>query len=254
MQILAGQPDHRRDQPRQLGPAGVGGVVVDIAGERGQQRMRAGRVVTPSLSRQIRCQLHETRALARTAMVAPRQNRDQLRHRSLVTGHGHLHSADRPAMTSLRPFDTRQHPALARWALPPGTPVTAGELNGHAAGHLPPRADNVADRDCLRPPIPCQQTQPADRAVRPAHRRPVAHREHGHPAAHPDRCSYALSRPSYAEIRRVCCLLRGGQDREGPLLTEGRLLSGHGIQQRAGRGARGGRRIDRRPAPVAAAD
>src|SRR5580693_5138081 len=48
-------------------------------------------------------------------------------------------------------------------------------------------------------------------------------------------------------------LLRGGQDRDEPLLSEGTLLSGHGVQQSAGR-ARGGRRIDRRPAPVAAAD
>ena len=39
----------------------------------------------------------------------------------------------------------------------------------------------------------------------------------------------------------------GGQDRDGPLLAEGRLLSGHESQQR-GKWARGGRRIVRRPA------
>jgi len=57
---------------------------------------------------------------------------------------------------------------------------------------------------------------------------------------------------SLARIRRVCFLLMGGHDREGPLLAEGRLLSGHEVS--SWRWARGGRRIDRRPAPVAAAD
>ena len=55
------------------------------------------------------------------------------------------------------------------------------------------------------------------------------------------------------DSRRVCFLLKGGHDREGPLLAEGRLLSGHEVQQLE-MGARSGRRIDRRPAPVAAAD
>src|SRR2546423_11064635 len=54
------------------------------------------------------------------------------------------------------------------------------------------------------------------------------------------------------DTRRVCFLLKGGHDRDGPLLAEGRLLSGHEVS--SWRWARGGRRIDRRPAPVAAAD
>ena len=32
--------------------------------------------------------------------------------------------------------------------------------------------------------VPAQQAQPADRTVRPGHRRPVTHREQGHPPAH----------------------------------------------------------------------
>jgi predicted nuclease of predicted toxin-antitoxin system len=55
-----------------------------------------------------------------------------------------------------------------------------------------------------------------------------------------------------ADSGRFCFLLKGGQDREGPLLAEGRLLSGHEVSSE--RWARGGRRIDRRPAPVAAAE
>jgi hypothetical protein len=53
------------------------------------------------------------------------------------------------------------------------------------------------------------------------------------------------------EIQLVRCLLRVGQDREGPLLAEGRLLSGHGVQ-RSWERARGGRRIVRKPAVAAA--
>src|ERR1700722_12186823 len=63
-----------------------------------------------------------------------------------------------------------------------------------------------------------------------------------------------LSRPSSAgNSAGFDLLLRGGQDREGPLLSEGTLLSGHKVQ-RSWRWARGGRRIVRRPAPVAAAE
>jgi hypothetical protein len=40
-----------------------------------------------------------------------------------------------------------------------------------------------------------------------------------------------------------CFPLRGGQDREGPLLSEGTLLSGHGVQLSAGEGP--GRPADR---------
>ena len=43
---------------------------------------------------------------------------------------------------------------------------------------------------------------------------------------------------SLARIRRVCFLLMGGHDREGPLLAEGRLLSGHEVS--SWRWARGG--------------
>jgi hypothetical protein len=44
-------------------------------------------------------------------VLAPRQHRDQLRCINLVTRHGHLHTAGRPAMTSLRPSGTNHYPA-----------------------------------------------------------------------------------------------------------------------------------------------
>jgi hypothetical protein len=137
VQIVTGQADHGRDQPRQPAPGGIGGVVVDIAGKRGQQRMRAGRVITPPLPRQVRRKLHEARAPARVPVLAPRQHRDQLRCISLVTRHGHLHTAGRPAMTSLRPSGTNHYPAPAEsqtLAQPAGTSgrarYGAGRLNG----------------------------------------------------------------------------------------------------------------------------
>src|SRR5690348_17799235 len=37
------------------------------------------------------------------------------------------------------------------------------------------------------------------------------------------------------DTRRVCFLLKGGHDREGPLRAEGRLLSGHEGQQSTGK-------------------
>ena len=49
VEVLAGQSDHRGDQLGQPLAAGVGGVVVDLAGDRGQQRMGARRVVAPAL-------------------------------------------------------------------------------------------------------------------------------------------------------------------------------------------------------------
>jgi len=38
VRVVAGQPDHRRDQPGQPLPVGIGGAVVDLPGERGQHR------------------------------------------------------------------------------------------------------------------------------------------------------------------------------------------------------------------------
>src|SRR5271167_4163804 len=70
--------------------AGIWSVVVDVAGQRGQQRVRAGWVGTPALPGQIRRQLHQARTLTRAAVPAPRQGRDQLRWMGTATRHGHL--------------------------------------------------------------------------------------------------------------------------------------------------------------------
>jgi hypothetical protein len=48
--IVAGQPDHRRNQPGQLAAAGIRGVGVDPARKAGQQRMGARRMIAPSRS------------------------------------------------------------------------------------------------------------------------------------------------------------------------------------------------------------
>ena len=62
-----------------------------------------------------------------------------------------------------------------------------------------------------------------------------------------DRCSYVCQGLPLARNSAICFVLKGGQDRDGPLLAEGRLLSGHEASS-SGRWARGGRRIVRRPA------
>ena len=123
MQIVPGEPDHRRDQPGQPRPAGIGGVVIDIASDGSQQRVRTGRVITPALTRQIRRQLHKARALARAAMLAPRQNRDQLGRISPGTRHGTPGRIGRPGMTSLRALRRARHhraPAALPSASSPG--------------------------------------------------------------------------------------------------------------------------------------
>ena len=65
----------------------------------------------------------------------------------------------------------------------------------------------------------------------------------------PHRCSYACQGLLFfiLEIRQSPAFAEVGHDRDGPLGVEGRLLSGHWIQQ-AGVGSRGGRQIDRKPA------
>src|SRR6266702_3278378 len=63
-----------------------------------------------------------------------------------------------------------------------------------------------------------------------------------------------LSRPSLTGIfGGLMAAAEGGQDRDGPLVAEGRLLY-RSRNSAVPKGARGGRRIVRRPAPVAAAD
>ena len=73
--VVAGQADHRRDQLDELAPAGVGRVVVDQPGQRGEQRMGAGRMVAPPLAGQVGGQLHEAGAALRVAMPAAGKNR-----------------------------------------------------------------------------------------------------------------------------------------------------------------------------------
>src|SRR5919198_230166 len=75
--LAAGQADDRGDQLGQPLAAGVGGGVVDPAGDRRQQRMGARRVVAPALAGQHRGQLHEAGALARVAVLTVRQDRQQ---------------------------------------------------------------------------------------------------------------------------------------------------------------------------------
>ena len=155
MQILAGQPDHRRNQPGQLRPPGIGGVVVDIARHRRQQRVRAGRAIAPPLPGQIRRQLHETRARARAAVLAPRQHRDQLGRTSLVTRHRHLHRIRGPGPASLRLQRARPHGPRARSGPAddvarhePCPPAPAGRRN-HAAApgtDRPPMRQNARSR------------------------------------------------------------------------------------------------------------
>jgi hypothetical protein len=65
----------------------------------------------------------------------------------------------------------------------------------------------------------------------------------------PDRCFYVLSRLLSWGFGgfNLTAAAGGGHDRDGPLLAEGTLLSGHDISAASG-GSRGGRRIVRRPA------
>src|SRR5262249_61944847 len=51
----------------------------------------------------------------------------------------------------------------------------------------------------------------------------------GHP-----RCSYVLSRVVFGSAGGRAWVAEGGQDREGPLAVEGRLLSGHGFSRPGG--------------------
>ncbi|MFI7689450.1 pentapeptide repeat-containing protein [Nonomuraea sp. NPDC049655] len=97
-QVVAGQPDDGRHEPDQLGAALVAGVVVDQAGERGQQRMGAGRVVAPPLAGQVGRQFHETGAALRVAMPAAGQDRHVIK----VIVHGVLHAPRDRRPASLR--------------------------------------------------------------------------------------------------------------------------------------------------------
>jgi len=63
-----------------------------------------------------------------------------------------------------------------------------------------------------------------------------------HPRATPYRCFYVCQGCSGRCFRRVLLAAAGGHDRDGPLSTEGRLLSGQESQQLR-EWARGGRRI-----------
>ena len=71
-------PDHRRDQLGQPLAAGVGGVVVDVASDRGQQRVGAGGVVAPALAGEQRGQFHEAGTRAGVAVLAWREDREQV--------------------------------------------------------------------------------------------------------------------------------------------------------------------------------
>jgi hypothetical protein len=88
VRVLTGQADHRWDQVDQPGPAGLGGVVVDVAGDRGQQGMGAGRVVAPALAGEQGGELHEAGALARAAVLATGQGREQRRELVVIARHG----------------------------------------------------------------------------------------------------------------------------------------------------------------------
>ena len=74
VRIVAGQPDHRRNQPDQLTATGIRGVVVDQARQACQQRMGARRMIAPSRSGEVRDQFHEARALARAPVLASRDS------------------------------------------------------------------------------------------------------------------------------------------------------------------------------------
>src|SRR5215203_1404381 len=70
VQVVAGQPDHSWNQLGQLWAPLVGGVVVNQTRHRCQQRMRAHRMIAPSLTGKVGHQLHETRALTGVAMLS----------------------------------------------------------------------------------------------------------------------------------------------------------------------------------------
>src|SRR5690606_7686408 len=119
--VVAVQPDHRRDEGRELAAPGVGGVVVDQPGERGEQGVRAGRVVAPPLTGQERGQLHEAGALPRVAVLAAGQLGDQLGHGAVVSGHEAPPGSSGLSPPSLRPVRR------------PGHPLSPGGTGGPAA-------------------------------------------------------------------------------------------------------------------------
>jgi len=87
VRVVAGQPDHRRDQPGQPLPVGIGGAVVDLPGERGQQRVRAAGMITPALPGQERRQLYEAGTPPGVSVLPAGQDRQQLGQVNVVTGH-----------------------------------------------------------------------------------------------------------------------------------------------------------------------
>ena len=83
--VVGREADDRRDERGEQRTVGVGGPVVDVAGDLGQQRVRAGRVVAPPLAGEEGRQLHEAGAASRVAVLAAREHRQQVRDRGGVT-------------------------------------------------------------------------------------------------------------------------------------------------------------------------
>src|SRR6266540_227912 len=87
VRVVAGQPDHRRDQYGEPPASDIGGAVVDQPGQRRQQGMGARRVVAPAFPGEEGREFHEAGALARIAVLASGQHRNRVGRTSQVAVH-----------------------------------------------------------------------------------------------------------------------------------------------------------------------
>jgi hypothetical protein len=180
VQVLAGQPDHRRDQIGQSLAAGIRGVVVDVAGEGGQQRVGAGGVVAPALTSQQRGQFHEAGTRAGAAVLAWRQDREQVGRLNVLLGHAGPQAASGlgPGKSALFPTATPAQAALRLCAPGPCSWPCRQAPSGYLLGcrvislwcswpaTKKPPADGASDTGELVP-------QPVSRVVRLLARRPA---------------------------------------------------------------------------------
>jgi len=72
VQIRSGHADHIRNEFDQLLTPVVGHVIVHLPRELGEQRVRAGRMVAPSLAGEVGRVLHEARTSSRAAVLSAR--------------------------------------------------------------------------------------------------------------------------------------------------------------------------------------
>src|SRR5439155_5058216 len=164
--------------------------VVDLAGQGGEQRMGADRVIAPLLAGQYRGQFHEAGALARTAVLAAGQQWQSRRQMDLVGGHRTPPGPDRlgwstyqtrttTAPGELKPSGHARAPArsaacAAAPAAPPRTTGTAPDRPDRRSRRSASRGRCRTGSGARPAPDSAGPTAAGTRAPRPHRRRPRA--------------------------------------------------------------------------------